>query len=70
MSILRTQPGCSEVPVHMIGGLAGKSTAPEMAKFSIATSETGCVGASAYDWVGMNSAKWAALGAPWTGPSQ
>ena len=65
MRILREQPGCSEVPVHLIGGIAGKSSAAEVKAFAQAARETGCIGASLYDWAGMSAARWRALSAGW-----
>ncbi len=65
MRILRAQPGCSEVPVHLIGGIAGKSSAAEVKAFARAARETGSVGVSIYDWAGMSTARWRALGAGW-----
>lgn len=65
MRILRAQPGCSKIPVHLIGGLAGESSAAEMQAFARASREASCVGISVYDWVGMNDARWTALRAGW-----
>lgn len=59
--ILRDQPGCSKVPVHLIGGLAHKSSAAEVQAFVSATRKADCVGASLYDWAGTSSADWDAL---------
>ncbi len=70
MRILRAQPGCSDVPVHLIGGIASKSTAAEVKAFARAARETGCVGASIYDWAGMSAARWRALGAGWKAGAQ
>lgn len=61
VAILRDQPGCSEVPVHLIGGLAHKSTAAEVRAFAIALRSTGCIGASLYDWAGTSGADWREL---------
>ena len=65
MRILRAQPGCSEIPVHIIGGLAGPTSPAQVRQFAIAARETGCIGVSLYDWVGMNKAKWRAQEAGW-----
>ena len=61
MRILRAQPNCSAIPVHMIGGIAEKSSAAEVAAFVRATREGGCVGASLYGWPGTSAADWRAL---------
>jgi hypothetical protein len=65
MRILRAQPGCSAIPVHLIGGIAGTSSAAQVRAFARAARDTGCIGASIYDWVGTNDAKWQALAATW-----
>jgi hypothetical protein len=70
MRILRAQPGCGSIPVHMIGGIAGKSSASQVRQFARAAGERGCVGASLYDWAGMNDAKWKALGSGWSAGSK
>lgn len=70
MSILRSQPGCSDVPVHLIGGIAGKSSAAEVLEFTLAARASGCIGASIYDWAGMSGAKWNALEAGWRTPAE
>lgn len=61
MRLLRAEPGCATVPVHLIGGLAGKTTAAETTTFVRACAETGCIGAGLYDWVGTGAAEWQAL---------
>jgi hypothetical protein len=61
--LLRAEPGCATVPVHLIGGLAGKTTATETAAFVRACADTKCIGAGLYDWVGTGTAEWKALGA-------
>lgn len=70
MRILRAQPGCSEIPVHLIGGIAGESSAAEMREFARASRETGCIGVSVYDWAGMSDSRWRALGTGWSTGSQ
>jgi len=65
MRILRAQPGCEEVPVHLIGGIAGKSTGAEMREFARAAAETDCVGVSIYDWAGMSDKRWQGLTTGW-----
>jgi hypothetical protein len=59
--IIREQPGCATIPIHMIGGLANKSNPAEVAAFVRATREGGCVGASLYEWAGTSSGQWQEL---------
>jgi hypothetical protein len=61
MTILRSQPGCQSIPVHMIGGIAEESSEAQVRGFAAAMNRTDCIGASQYGWPGMNSAKWAAM---------
>jgi hypothetical protein len=65
MRILRSQPGCAEIPVHLIGGIANKSSGAEIRAFAAAARETGSIGVSIYDWVGMSEGRWRALQAGW-----
>jgi len=62
MRILRAVPGCAKVPVHLIGGLAAKTTAPEVAAFAKGSLATGCIGASLYSWSGTGASEWESLG--------
>ena len=59
--ILRAQPGCATVPIHLIGGLAEKSNPAEVQAFADATVQSGCIGASLYGWVGTSASDWKAL---------
>ena len=61
--ILRAQPGCASKPIHLIGGLAENSSTSELQSFVRAARETGCVGASFYEWAGTTSTHWKALSA-------
>jgi hypothetical protein len=70
MRILRAQPGCETIPVHIIGGLAGDTSAAQVQQFARAAGETDCIGVSLYDWVGMNNAKWRELRAGWAAGSR
>jgi hypothetical protein len=63
MRIIREQPGCETVPVHLIGGIAEKSNAAEVGAFVRAVNDTGCIGASIYGWTGTRSPMWKELGA-------
>ena len=59
--ILRAQPGCSTIPIHLIGGIAENSSAAELGQFVRAANEGGCIGASFYSWPGTTAAHWAEL---------
>jgi hypothetical protein len=59
--IIRAQPGCSTIPIHMIGGEAEKSTAAEVAAFVRGARDVGCVGASLYGWAGTKAGAWREL---------
>jgi len=61
MRLLRAEPGCATIPVHLIGGLAGDTTGPETSAFARAAGDTRCIGASLYDWVGTGATEWTAL---------
>jgi hypothetical protein len=58
MRVLRAQPGCATIPVHMIGGIAEKSSPEQAQQFVRASRETGCIGASLYGWAGTTEAEW------------
>jgi len=70
MRILRAQPGCAKVPVHLIGGIASRSTGAEIREFAKAAAETGCIGVSIYDWAGMNDKRWRGLRTGWPASSK
>jgi hypothetical protein len=59
--ILRSKPGCSEVPIHMIGGVAEKSSTAEVEAFVRGSRDAGCIGASLYSWPGTKAGAWQAL---------
>jgi hypothetical protein len=61
--IIRAQPGCADIPIHLIGGIAGKSNAGEAGGFVRAVGQTGCIGASLYGWTGTKAGMWTALAA-------
>jgi hypothetical protein len=61
--IIRAQKGCATVPIHLIGGLADKSTTREVTAFVRGVRESGCIGASLYGWPGTSAGAWRALGA-------
>jgi hypothetical protein len=59
--LLRAEPGCAAVPIHLIGGLAAKSTPAEAKAFADEAVASGCIGASLYSWSGTAAAEWNAL---------
>ncbi len=59
--VLRAQPGCGTIPVHLIGGLAESSNGAEVAAFVRGARAEGCIGASLYGWAGTSVAEWRAL---------
>lgn len=65
MTILRTQPGCSSIPVHLVGGLTGDSSDAEVLQFTRAARQSGCIGVSLYDWVGTTAGHWRSLSTGW-----
>jgi len=58
---LQSRPGCSKVPIHMIGGLAQKSSTSETRAFVQALRETRVVGGSLYAWSGTSRGDWQQL---------
>jgi hypothetical protein len=61
LRIVRSQPGCADIPIHLIGGIAHKSNAGDVDAFVRAARDGGCVGASLYEWAGTTSAEWEKL---------
>lgn len=61
VAILRAQPGCESLPIHLIGGVTEKSRPAEAASFARAAGESGVIGASLYGWAGMTPAHWDAM---------
>jgi hypothetical protein len=59
--LLRAEPGCAGMPIHLIGGMAAKSTAAEAKAFADAAVVSGCIGASLYSWSGTTPAEWSAF---------
>lgn len=68
MSVLRSQPGCLEEPVHLIGGEAQNSSAAELRAFVRASNETTAIGASFYGYPETHSWHWSALASVTAGP--
>ncbi len=61
VSIVREQTGRPTIPIHVIAGLADKSSGSETIGYVRALRETGCLGGSMYDWPTTNDADWRAL---------
>jgi hypothetical protein len=62
VNIIRDQKGCSQVPIHLIGGISEDSTPPEVRAFVQAANESStCVGASLYGWPGTSAGQWQKL---------
>jgi hypothetical protein len=59
--IIRAQPGCSTIPVHLIGGIAEKSSAAQAAAFVQGARAGHVIGASLYGWAGTSAAEWRIL---------
>jgi hypothetical protein len=59
--LLRAEPGCADVPIHLIGGLAAKSTPAEAKAFADEAVAAGCIGASLYSWSGTTAGEWSVL---------
>lgn len=62
VEILRSQPGCASEPIHLIGGIASRSSSSEVRAFVQAANETGVEGASLYSWPEMTRGHWVELG--------
>jgi hypothetical protein len=63
VTILRKQKGCSTVPIHLIGGIAEKSSSAEVQAFVRAVVDTHCFGGSLYSWPATSSNDWKSLAA-------
>jgi len=59
---LRAQPGCSTMPIHLVGGLSGDSSTAEVRAFVRGSNEGGVQGASLYDWATTTRQQWHELG--------
>ena len=59
--ILRAEPGCRTIPIHLIGGLAHSSSTGEVRAFASAAVSSGCIGASLYAWADTTASQWRAL---------
>jgi hypothetical protein len=61
--VLRSQKGCANVPIHMIGGLVEGSTPAEVRAFVRGNLDTHTIGASLYEWAGTRWVHWKELSA-------
>ena len=59
--ILRSQPGCKNKPIHLIGGISENSSTAQVHAFVQAVKRTDCYGASLYGWPGTTSGAWREL---------
>jgi len=59
--LIRAQPGCSRVPIHMIGGLANKSNPAEVRALASGVRASRSIGGSLYTWSGTSPAEWRQL---------
>ena len=59
--ILRAQPGCARIPIHLIGGISESSKTSQVQAFARAVRQTQCFGASLYGWPGTSAPMWKAL---------
>jgi hypothetical protein len=69
VEIIRRASGDADVPVHVIGGLAGKTTAGDVAAFAQAAAACGAYGFSLYDFDTTKRSMWRLLQPPPTAPS-
>jgi len=59
--LIRAQPGCSKMPVHVIGGLANKSNPAEVRALASGIRASRSIGGSLYTWSGTSPAEWRQL---------
>jgi hypothetical protein len=59
--IIRQKTKRSTEPIHVIAGVANKSSASETRAFVRALRENGCIGGSMYDWATCDSTDWRIL---------
>jgi hypothetical protein len=70
VAIIRDETGRPAEPIHVIAGLAAKSSGAETEAFVRAVRETGGMGASIYDWATTAQSDWDALRNVPTNPLQ
>ena len=61
MTIIRERTGVPDLPIHVIGGLAGATTAAEARSFVVAVGDCGAAGAGLYDFDETTSSQWLTL---------
>jgi hypothetical protein len=61
VDLIRAQPGCAAVPIHLIGGISNQTKPTEVAAFVQGIQATHCIGASLYGWAGTTTKDWQAL---------
>jgi len=59
--IIREETRRPTVPIHVIAGIANKSSASETTAFVRGLRENGCIGGSMYDWATTGKSDWDAL---------
>ncbi len=70
ITIIRQKTGRPDIPIHVIGGLAGKSSETETQAFVRATRLYGIIGASLYDATTSDAGDWRQLANVRTNPVQ
>jgi hypothetical protein len=68
--IIRAKTGRPSIPIHVIAGVADKSSASETLAYVRALRENGCVGGSMYDWPTTGGEDWRALANVRVNPTQ
>ena len=61
LEIIRRRTGRDDVPIHIIGGLAGYASKPDVKAFTKGVRKHGAVGASLYDLPLMTPADWGVM---------
>ena len=67
---IRAGTGDPDVPIHLIGGIAGSMGAPETAGFMRAVADCAPLGYSLYEFPITSAATWKALAAPHAAPGR
>ena len=63
LAILRSQRGCAQTPIHLIGGIAEDSSRAQVDAFVQGAREGKVLGASLYGWAGTSRVAWKSLSA-------
>jgi hypothetical protein len=64
IAIIREETGDPDVPIHMIGGIADRTSRAETRGFMRAVADCAPLGYSFYDWFTTNGIVWSELGRP------